>query len=377
MMSSEDRFPAETDFFDNPFHKQRRDVTLDSDVFQIMSSKLQVYSRAYIRNLVAAEKAVLAGQFNAAKVLRAAAHTQRVLAMNMARLSAKSDTGELFETIIQEVEIGKAALHPSPVPPDSVGEMRNRFEQFKVVEDRLKDILSRSLASLKVNSDVLESDVKQFIWGCYSCGYLVEGDLTDVCPVCGALDIEFELFGPFYSSTPEHLGQRTPKEIVSILEKIPAEVEELIGGRDDLLLSKRPTQEEWCVKEIVGHIIEVDRLFLKRVQTIMETQGLPNLPSTAPPWKLHEGKGYENWKTSELISQLKENRDTTLAFLSNLKDEDWTRLGSNQGSPVSLLDLGTWLTNHDVGHVAQIKRFFRAGEEEEAGPGVSIQDATR
>src|SRR5690606_7177146 len=152
--------------------------------------------------------------------------------------------------------------------------------------------------------------------------------------------------------TSEHLGQRTPKEILSILEDIPAQVEELIGGVDDSLLSKRPSLDEWCAKEIVGHIIEVERLFLKRVQTITESQGVPELPGDVPPWKLQEGKGYEDWKESELISQLKVNRDVTLTFLSDLKDEDWTREGSNQGSPVSLLDLGTWLANHDIGHVA-------------------------
>jgi rubrerythrin/uncharacterized damage-inducible protein DinB len=339
------------------------DDFMNSDRFQAMSLKAQVYSQATIRNLVMAEKAVLAGQFNAAKILRAAAHTQRVLAMNIARMSGKPDTGALFEVILQEVETGKAAQDPSPVSPDSVEEMQARLEQFKVVEDRLKEILSHALASLKDNPDVLENDVKQFIWGCYSCGYLVEGDLTDACPVCGALDVEFEEFGPFYSISPEHLGQRTPEEILSILEKIPAQVEELIGGLDDPLLSSKPSQEEWCVKEIVGHIIEVDRLFLKRAQTIMETQGLPALPRTAPPWKLHEDKGYENWKGAELISQLKEDRAATLAFLSNLKDEDWTRSGSNQGSPVSLLDLGTWLTNHDVGHVAQVRRYIKERRE--------------
>jgi rubrerythrin/uncharacterized damage-inducible protein DinB len=339
------------------------DDFMNSDRFQTLRSKAQVYSQASIRNLVMAEKAVLAGQFNAAKVLRAAAHSQRVLAMNIARLNEKPDTGKLFEVIIREVETGKAAQDPAPVPSDSVGEIGARFEQFKVVEDRLKEILARASASLKDNPDVLESDVHQFIWGCYSCGYLVEGDLSDACPVCGALDVEFEEFGPFYSVSPEHLGQRTPAEILSILAKIPAQVEELMGGVDDPLLSSKPSQEEWCVKEIVGHIIEVDRLFLKRAQTIMETQGLPALPRTAPPWKLHEDKGYENWKAAELISQLKEDRDATLAFLSDLKDEDWTRSGSNQGSPVSLLELGTWLTNHDVGHVAQIERYTRAGEE--------------
>ena len=330
---------------------------MNSEGFEALRRKAQAYSRAYVRNLAAAEKSVLDGQFNAAKVLRAAAHSQRVLAMNAERLNGKQEAVEIFETIIQEINTGKAEQVKSPVHPEWIEETQARFEQFELVENRLKDILFRAIASLEDNSDVLESEVAQVIWGCYSCGYLIEGDLPDVCPVCGALSIEFEWFGPFYSSTSEHLGQRKPKEMISILAKIPAQVEELIGGVDDDLLSKRPSQQEWCVKEIVGHIIEVERLFLIRVQKIVESQGVPELPNTAPPWKLHEDKGYENWKGSELINRLKETRSATLAFLSNLKDEDWTREGSNQGSPISILDLGTWLTNHDIGHVAQIKRY--------------------
>jgi hypothetical protein len=263
-----------------------------------------------------------------------------------------------LRSLSHELDTRKVDQDTSPVPHQPLDEIQMRLEQFKVVENRLKDILSRAAASLKGNSDVLESDVSQVIWGCYSCGYLIEDDLPDFCPTCGTLNIEFEWFGPFYSSTSEHLGQREPKEIISILEKIPAQVEKLIVGVDDNLLSKRASQEEWCVKEIVGHIIEVVRLFLKRVHTITESQGVPELPGAAPPWKLQEGKGYENWTEFELVSLLKNNRGTTLAFLSNLKDEDWSREGSSQGSLVSLLDLGTWLTNHDLGHVAQIKCYI-------------------
>jgi rubrerythrin len=337
---------------------QTGDVFMNSEVFQDLSLKAQSYSRAYVRNLVVAEKAVLTGQFNAAKILRAAAHCQRVLAMNAERLTGKQEPGKIFEVIIHELELGKAEQDASPVPRNPPEGIQVRLEQFKVVEDRLKEILSRAIASLKDNSDVRESDVAQTLWGCYSCGYLIESNLPDACPICGALSIEFEWFGPFYSTTPEHLGQRKPTEIISILEKIPAQVEDLIGGVDDNLLNQRHSQEEWCVKEIVGHIIEVERLFLKRVQTIIESNELPELTSAVRPWELQEGKGYENWKDFELIGQLKETRDVTLAFLSNLKDEDWTREGSNQGTLVSILDLGTWLTNHDVGHVAQIKRYI-------------------
>lgn len=326
--------------------------------FQDLSMKEQVYSRAYVLNLVGAEQAVLAGQFNVAKILRAAAHSQRVLAMNAGRLTGSQEPEKRFEAILHEIETGKAEQELSPVPPVWQEETRARLEQFRIVENQLKEILSRAVNSLKDNRDVLESDVSQTLWGCYGCGYLIEEDLPDVCPTCGALSVEFEWFGPFYSSTPEHLGQRNPEEILSILEKIPAQVEEWVRGVNDHLLSKRASQEEWSVKEIVGHIIEVERLLLKRVKTIMEAQGIPELPATVPPWELQEGKGYEDWQVSELVGQLKANRSGTLAFLSHLKDDDWTREGSNQGSPVSILDLGTWLANHDVGHVAQIKRYL-------------------
>lgn len=328
---------------------------MNSEALKDLNTKAQTYGHAYVRNLVVAEKAVLAGQFNAAKVLRAAAHAQRVLAMNATRLTSTSDATEVLETILHELDTGKTAPVVSSISPQ---EAQTKLDQFQVAENRLKEIISRALASLQENSDVLESDVDQFIWGCYNCGFLVEGDLPDTCPNCGALSIEFEWFGPFYSSTSEHLGQRTPEEILSILKEGPAQVDDLIRGIDDDLLSKRPSEEEWCIKEIVGHITEVERLFLQRVQTILENEGVPDLPSTAPPWLLQEGKGYEDWEASELLRQFRETRNSTLELLSSLEEKDWTRIGSNQGNPVSLLDLGTWLTNHDVGHIAQIRRYI-------------------
>jgi hypothetical protein len=40
---------------------------MNSELFQDLIRKVQAFSRAYVRNLVVAEKAVLSGQFNVAK----------------------------------------------------------------------------------------------------------------------------------------------------------------------------------------------------------------------------------------------------------------------------------------------------------------------
>ena len=105
-----------------------------------------------------------------------------------------------------------------------------------------------------------------------------------------------------------------------------------------------------------GHIIETDKLFVMRVKTVLKAQGVPEIPRTTPPWKLHEGKGYESLSADELIRRLKETSASSLKFVKDLKNEDWMRQGLSFGSKISMLDLGTWLANHDRGHLAQLKR---------------------
>jgi rubrerythrin len=301
--------------------------------------------RAYVRNLALAEAAVPRGQFNLAKVLRALAHAQRAQAMAAARLVAQNlDPVEALRTILAELE---------EVPADG------GVASAPAVRERALDIARRALASLAGQSDVTESDVAQSVWGCHGCGYLVEGDRPDACPACGALAPEFAWFGPFYSSTAEHLGQLRPSEILATLAAAPDAVEAAVARLDEARLRSKPSREEWCVKEIVGHMLETDLLFGRRVRATLEAEGVPNLDTPVPPWKLQEGQGYEDLPVPELLGHLRRARSASLALVRDLRPEDWARGGLIRGATTSLLDLGTWLANHDRGHLAQIRR--RAG----------------
>ena len=230
---------------------------------------------AYVRNLAGAEAAIERGQFNVAKVLRAAAHTQRTLAMQAARqLVADMTAEELLQMI--GAELGQT--------PDLPG-------VNSTAQQSLTSIIDRSLGSLTDNPDILEKDVSIIIMGCYNCGVLTEQFPIELCPHCGALAVELEWFGPFYSETPEHLGQLTPDEIITTLAGIPDKAVEAIAGVSDEILSRKPSEDEWCIKEIIAHMFETDLAFVERVHTILTAQGVPALPRAKPPWKLHEGKG--------------------------------------------------------------------------------------
>ena len=295
---------------------------------------------AYVRNLAGAELAVQRGQFNVAKVLRAAAHTQRALAMQAARqLVAQMSASELIQAIDDELAGTKIAPGLNEAASQS-----------------LSDIISRSLKSLETNPDILEEDVSIIIMGCYNCGILVEVSELEICPHCGALAVELEWFGPFYAETSEHLGQLTPETIVDTLAQIPEQVSDAIEGVPEMVLNRKPSPDEWCAKEIIAHMFETDVAFAERVRTILASDGVPALPRAMPPWKLHEGKGYESYSPEQLMNHMRKFRAESLTLVRDLSQQDWVRKGTLMGSVSSILDLGTWAANHDKGHLAQIRR---------------------
>jgi rubrerythrin len=324
-----------------------------------LAAEVRKGSQAYVRNLVAAEAAVQRGQFNVAKVLRAAAHAQRVLAMEAARLSRSNrPPAVLLRALLREFVQAPRRAKVRATARGSAA--RAERERAASVRSRLRGILQRSVASLEHHPDVLESDVAQHLWGCYGCGAIAEGERPEACAVCGALSPEFEWFGPFYNATPEHLGQLRPDATLATLERMPNELSRVFSRTDDLVLRGKPSPTEWCAKEIAGHMVETDLLFLRRVRAMLATEDPVDITTPVPPWKLQEGKGYETLSGSDLADRFSRARAETLSLVQHLKAGDWTRRGINrtagQYTTVSLLDLGTWLANHDMGHLAQIRR---------------------
>ena len=57
-----------------------------------------------------------------------------------------------------------------------------------------------------------------------------------------------------------------------------------------------------------------------------------------------------------LRSAFRATRAETIALVDGLTDADWIRKGTVRGTANSVLDFGSWLANHDVGHLAQARR---------------------
>lgn len=346
---------------------QRREVgergrRMDNELRHRLEAQVTLGGMAYVRNLAAAEVAVMRGQFNLAKVLRALAHSQRAQAMGAARLLvAEEDPATVLGMIVTELE-SASSTGAAQVPAESPTAPQES-PAARMVRERAQAIAQVSIASLQHHRDVSERDVAQDLVGCYNCGNLIEvadadAAAPEACDVCGALAPELAWFEPFYSVTPEHLGQHHPAEILSILTAGPDDVAAAVAGLDDAMLRRKPSSDEWCVKEIVAHLLETELLFTRRVSAILthDGPGLPTITSPVPPWKLHEGKGYVELPMEEIVARLRATRAATLALVGGLSPAQWARRGSSIGGAASVLDLGTWLANHDLGHLVQVRQ---------------------
>lgn len=328
---------------------------------EALQREVAIGGQAYVRNLSAAETAVLQGQFNVAKILRAAGHTQWVLAMNAARLlQPRIDGPQLFHAILDELDLADGGLSLGEAE-DANPDVDAILERNQRVRDRLQDILERGLASLTANPDVLEKDVSIFLWGCYNCGYLVEETKPAQCPLCAAPSAELANFGPYYNDTPQHLGRLLPQEMLMSLAAAPDDLAAAVKGVSAAAFVRKPTPEEWAIWELMAHLIETDRLFLELVPGLLADAEVKPLVFREVPWKLHEGKGYESWSAAQLVEEFRQVRSDLLGLIRDLTPELWSRYASRPGRITSVLDLGRWVANHGIGHIVQIRRQCQAG----------------
>jgi hypothetical protein len=107
----------------------------------------------------------------------------------------------------------------------------------------------------------------------------------------------------------------------------------------------------------VAHLLDTELLFTQQVRAIVahEGPGLPSITTAVPPWKLLEGKGYVDLPVEAIVARLRETRAATLSLVGGLSPEQWARRGSNVEGTATVLNLGTWLANHDLGHLVQLR----------------------
>ncbi|MGA7669297.1 MAG: DinB family protein [Nitrolancea sp.] len=114
------------------------------------------------------------------------------------------------------------------------------------------------------------------------------------------------------------------------------------------------TADDWGPPQVVAHLVDVDKLFRTRVQTML-SQETPYLKS----W--HPEVGPEG-VAQELRPQLEafaNERGELISLLMNLPLKGWERTGvHDEHGHITVEELIEVLINHDENHLKQIETFL-------------------
>ena len=145
----------------------------------------------------------------------------------------------------------------------------------------------------------------------------------------------------------------TPDEVAPILEASGEAITRLLGSLPPQIASRRPAENEWCVNECVGHLIEAEkRGFAGRIKTMLDEEE-PRLVA----WDAAEvAKARRDCERdlSDLLQEFTALRRDSVRLVRSMKAADVNRGGMHPAVSRITVDeiLHEWV-HHDANHLRQ------------------------
>jgi DinB family protein len=146
-------------------------------------------------------------------------------------------------------------------------------------------------------------------------------------------------------------------DILPALEGQPAELRRHMGAFSPALEQHRYAPGKWSVREVMGHILDAERVFAFRAFCFSRGERNP-LPSFDENEYVATA-GFDRCSLVELVDEFEALRGASLRGLRRLDDEAWQRTGTASGNPVSVRALGYIMVGHARHHLNMLDTRYR------------------
>lgn len=129
-----------------------------------------------------------------------------------------------------------------------------------------------------------------------------------------------------------------------------------IRGLPESKLSYRYAEDKWTIKEILGHLIDDERIYVYRALRFSRNDG-----TELPGFDQDHFARYSNANgrvLEDLLNEFALVRKSTVAFFAGLSEEALMRCGVGDGKPASVRALGYHIAGHELRHVNVIKERY-------------------
>ncbi|MCR8656645.1 DinB family protein [Paenibacillus endoradicis] len=145
----------------------------------------------------------------------------------------------------------------------------------------------------------------------------------------------------------------TEEDVITVLERQKELTSQLISSLTEEQGTYRYEQNKWSIKEVIGHISDVERLWNYRILRI--ARGDVGELSGYDRDRFVEYSGHHNIGIVNVLNDYKAVRDSSLSLINNLPDDAFVRLGMFNNHDLSVRACIYIIAGHELHHMNLIK----------------------
>ncbi|MGE7907195.1 DinB family protein [Peribacillus sp. NPDC094092] len=141
-------------------------------------------------------------------------------------------------------------------------------------------------------------------------------------------------------------------DIEEILSKQRTKTITFLSSISEESASKAYAPGKWTLKEVIGHLADVERVMSYRMLAIARNESAP-LPAMDQDQYV-SAANFNKLSWEQLLAGLDTVRSNTLSLISTIDDEAWDRNGTVMNSAVSIGTFAYGIVGHELHHMKVI-----------------------
>ena len=160
-------------------------------------------------------------------------------------------------------------------------------------------------------------------------------------------------FDPFYG---RYIARIESDDILEVLARQLPEMQRTLGGLGPEVAEHRYAPDKWTVKQVLGHVLDSERIFATRALCIArgETQPLPGFDENA----YAAASAVDARPLGEVLREFEHLRKSNLALFESLDDAAWRSVGHANGAPISVRAIAWILAGHADHHLNVLRERY-------------------
>jgi hypothetical protein len=160
-------------------------------------------------------------------------------------------------------------------------------------------------------------------------------------------------YPPFYAG---YVALVPEADVVSAVRDSGAEISSALAAIPESRGGFRYADGKWSIRELVGHMIDAERIFTYRALRLARGDSTP-LPAFEENDYVRSA-GSDTRTIADLVAEFRAVRESTVQLFASFPDEAWMRTGTVSGRPVSARALAYITAGHARHHLKMLRERY-------------------